>query len=135
MNNHRQPIPSDNNQLEKQPTCSVIIVTGLSGAGKSSTLRALEDLGFYCVDNLPVPLLSQCLKLITKTESNLPKLAFGIDARGGSFLNTFVAEIKKLKQAQTKLDTLGDSNNFPKEHSQVFNPVSEIQEEEKANPS
>lgn len=79
---------------------SVVIVTGLSGAGKSITLRSLEDLGFYCVDNLPVPLISEFLRFISRTQSNQLKIAFGIDSRGREFLDNFIIEIDKLKQSR-----------------------------------
>ena len=78
-------------------TRQILIVTGLSGAGKTSVMRSLEDLGFYCVDNLPVPLLSIFLNLTFHTQTNLLKVALGIDARSEQFLNEFINEIEKLK--------------------------------------
>lgn len=75
----------------------VLVVTGLSGAGKSSVMRSLEDLGFYCVDNLPIPLLSPFLDLMLKSHTNMLKLALGIDARGKKFLKDFMAEIEQLR--------------------------------------
>lgn len=74
-----------------------MVVTGLSGSGKSSVLRSLEDLGFYCVDNFPVPLLSIFLDFVFRAHTNLLKVALGIDVRGGAFLDDFMVEIKKLK--------------------------------------
>jgi UPF0042 nucleotide-binding protein len=73
----------------------VLIVTGLSGAGKSVALRSLEDLGFYCVDNLPIPLVSTFLDFSVK--SRAPKVALGIDARGGVFLNNLMTELNKIR--------------------------------------
>ena len=75
----------------------ILIVTGLSGAGKSSVLRSLEDMGFYCVDNLPVPLFSTFLNFVFKKQSNLLKVALGIDARGGDFFKDFVQELERVK--------------------------------------
>ncbi len=75
----------------------ILIITGLSGSGKSSVLRSLEDLGFYCVDNLPVPLLSPFVNFVFKGPSPMFKVALGIDARGGEFLSQFMTEINKLK--------------------------------------
>jgi UPF0042 nucleotide-binding protein len=75
----------------------VIIVTGLSGAGKSGVLRGLEDLGFYCVDNLPVPMLSILLNLAFQTQTTTVKVALGIDSRNEQFLHNLIAEVQKLK--------------------------------------
>jgi RNase adapter protein RapZ len=86
---------TSNAPVETQ-TRQVIIVTGLSGAGKSGVLRGLEDLGFYCVDNLPVPMLSVFLNLATQTQTF--KVALGIDARGEHFFTDFILEIQKLKK-------------------------------------
>ena len=56
-----------------------LVITGLSGSGKGTFLRALEDRGFYCVDNLPVGLLQKFFELILKTEGENPKAAVVID--------------------------------------------------------
>lgn len=80
----------------------IVIVTGLSGAGKASVMRALEDQGFYCVDNLPIPLLTTFLNLVFQTSSNLPKVALGIDIRGEQFFQDFAAEVVKLQQGPLK---------------------------------
>lgn len=86
---------TQNTSTEKQ-TRQVIIVTGLSGAGKSGVIRGLEDLGFYCVDNLPVPMLSVFLNLAFQTQTL--KVALGIDARGEQFFTDFITEVQKLKK-------------------------------------
>ena len=59
----------------------LIIVTGVSGSGRASAMRALEDLGFYCVDNLPVALAATVVKLASGRDANLVGVALGIDAR------------------------------------------------------
>ena len=59
----------------------IVIVTGMSGAGKSTTLKMLEDFGYYCVDNLPVPLIPMFAELITAPSSEIEKAAIGVDAR------------------------------------------------------
>lgn len=84
----------DDKYLSKQ----VLIVTGLSGAGKTTLMSALEDLGFYCVDNLPVPLLSSFLSLVFQANTNLFKVALGIDARGQKFLSSFIGEMEQLRK-------------------------------------
>ncbi len=62
-----------------------VIVTGMSGAGKSSVLRMLEDAGYFCVDNLPVPLIPTFARLTVKESPNI-KIALGIDIRNGQAL-------------------------------------------------
>lgn len=76
----------------------VLIITGLSGAGKTSVMRTLEDEGFYCVDNLPVPLIFSFLNLILQTQTMTQRVALGIDARGQQYLEHFMAEIALLKK-------------------------------------
>ena len=63
----------------------LVVVTGVSGAGKSTALRALEDLGFYAVDNLPLPLVPQLIDLLA-SRPDIDRAALGIDARSGDFL-------------------------------------------------
>lgn len=58
-----------------------VIVTGMSGGGKRTALKMLEDIGFYCVDNLPVPLLEKFFELIVTPNSEISKLALGLDVR------------------------------------------------------
>lgn len=60
-----------------------VIVTGMSGAGKSTALKMLEDLGFFCVDNLPVPLIAKFAEFTDNPNSELSKVAIGIDIRTG----------------------------------------------------
>lgn len=61
-----------------------VIVTGLSGAGRSTALRALEDVGYFCVDNLPPPLIPGLIALLEP--EHLPRIGLGIDVRTGAFL-------------------------------------------------
>lgn len=67
----------------------IIIVTGLSGSGKSTALAALEDAGFYCVDNMPVLLLPDFLELPNVCEPGAVGFAFGMDLREKSFLGSY----------------------------------------------
>ena len=77
---------------------SFIILTGLSGSGKGTFLRALEDRGFFCVDNLPLGLLTKFYELILKSESESPKAAMVIDVREGQTLGEFPAVYEDLKK-------------------------------------
>jgi RNase adapter protein RapZ len=67
-------------KMPEQPT-RLIIVTGVSGSGRASAMRVLEDLGFYCVDNLPVALAARVVSLATKRDPSLAGIALGVDAR------------------------------------------------------
>ena len=66
---------------------SFIIITGLSGSGKGTFLRALEDRGYFCVDNLPVSLLAKFYELVLKSDDQAAKAALVIDVREGQTLS------------------------------------------------
>lgn len=76
----------------------LIIVTGLSGAGLSTALRALQDSGFYCIDNLPVELLSQAIDLIESGSYASRGFAFGMDIRDDKFVSAFPTLKEKLSR-------------------------------------
>ena len=76
---------------------SFLFVTGLSGAGKSQTLRVLEDLGYFCVDNLPIPLVSQFAALANRGPANFDRVAVGVDIREGAFFQEFWQSFDRLK--------------------------------------
>src|SRR5215471_5521264 len=80
---------------------SFIIITGMSGSGKGTFLRALEDRGFFCVDNLPLGLLGKFCELILKSESPDAKAAVVIDVREGQNLSEFPLVYQELKQNAT----------------------------------
>jgi UPF0042 nucleotide-binding protein len=87
-------VESNNMSLQQ-----LIIVTGFSGAGKSSVLRVLEDIGFFCVDNLPIPLLSSFFQLAAKSSAIGQRVALGLDIRGGSLIHDLLDELKKSNNA------------------------------------
>lgn len=64
-----------------------LIVTGMSGAGKTQACKVLEDIGFFCVDNLPAPLISRFAELTVQSEGNINKVCLVVDLRGESFLD------------------------------------------------
>lgn len=68
------------------PSTQLVILTGVSGSGKSTALRALEDSGFYCVDNLPIVLLEKLLDLSAHTAGEVSRIAAVVDARDVRFL-------------------------------------------------
>ncbi len=74
-----------------------VIVTGMSGAGKSTALKMLEDMGFFCVDNLPVPLLAKFAELAYAPGSDITQVALGVDIRSGRALEEMAAVLENLK--------------------------------------
>lgn len=64
-----------------------VIVTGMSGAGKSTALKMLEDMGYFCVDNLPIPLMPKFAEMLAVPGSEIDKAALGVDIRGGQAFN------------------------------------------------
>ena len=60
-----------------------VIVTGMSGAGRSTAMKMMEDMGFYCIDNLPIPLLDKLADLTINLDTEIEKVAVGIDVRTG----------------------------------------------------
>ena len=58
-----------------------VVVTGMSGSGKSTAMKFLEDAGFFCVDNLPVPLIEKFMELLTMPNNEISKAALGLDVR------------------------------------------------------
>jgi len=77
----------------------LIIVTGYSGAGKSTVLRALEDVGFFCVDNLPLGLLDSFFQLVSQSKIKGQRLALGIDIRGGTTISELMSELERFKSS------------------------------------
>jgi RNase adapter protein RapZ len=74
-----------------------VVLTGLSGAGKSQAIRALEDLGYFCVDNLPITLIPTLAELSQRAESDLKRVAIVVDVREGAFLSRFPKALRKLR--------------------------------------
>jgi UPF0042 nucleotide-binding protein len=84
----------------------VVILTGVSGSGKSTALRALEDAGFYCVDNLPILLLEKLLELSGHTAGEVSRIALVVDAREGRFLADAPRIIQQIRQEGADVDVL-----------------------------
>src|SRR5262245_65947697 len=76
-----------------------VVVTGLSGSGKSTALKVLEDLGFYCIDNLPVALLPRFVELWKSAREDVSRVALGIDVRERRFLHEFPRVFDELRAA------------------------------------
>lgn len=77
---------------------SFVIITGLSGAGKTKTIGTMEDLGYFCIDNLPPNLINDFLKISEKTEGKINKICAVIDVRSGKFLNDLTPIVEELRK-------------------------------------
>lgn len=74
-----------------------VIITGLSGAGKSQAINVLEDIGYYCMDNLPPALLRNFAELCYQSKRNIEKVAIVVDIRGGKFFNDLFNSLDSLE--------------------------------------
>ncbi len=84
-----------------------VIVTGMSGAGKSSVLKMLEDIGYFCVDNLPVPLLPKFAELVSaQGENTMNQAALGIDIRSGEGLATVNKVLENIEDLEINYEIL-----------------------------
>jgi UPF0042 nucleotide-binding protein len=92
--------------LNKEQSYELLIVTGMSGAGRSTVGNALEDMDWYVVDNLPAQMIKPMAELFTGTEKSLPRLAVVIDARGGEFFQDLSEHITVLKSNNINVQVL-----------------------------
>ena len=76
----------------------LVVVTGMSGGGKQTAMKMLEDIGFYCVDNLPIPLIDKLVELIATPNSEITKLALGLDVRADQNFDEAHEILFKLKK-------------------------------------
>jgi UPF0042 nucleotide-binding protein len=84
----------------------IVFVSGLSGSGKSTAMAALEDLSFYCVDNLPVQLIEQFLHLCTQATPPIEKIGLAVDAREEPFLREVPAVIEALRRSGAGIEVI-----------------------------
>ena len=95
---HRSSRPSSAKAASRvRTTQGFVIVTGLSGSGKTHAIRALEDLGYFCVDNLPSQLIPTFAELASRDDAGLERVAIVVDVREGGFLKQFPKVYRKLK--------------------------------------
>lgn len=78
----------------------IVVLTGLSGAGKTLAVRAFEDMGYFCVDNLPVALIPVLADLCARTRKEITRVALVIDVREGTFLNEFPTMYDALRRGE-----------------------------------
>ncbi|MEY8391575.1 RNase adapter RapZ [Lachnospiraceae bacterium] len=83
-----------------------IILTGMSGAGKSTALKIMEDIGYFCVDNLPIALIEKFAQLADQQDSELQKVAVGVDIRSGQKLGELQSVLDRLNENGKAFDIL-----------------------------
>ena len=106
-----------------------VIVTGMSGAGKSTALKMLEDMGYFCVDNLPVPLIPKLAELFTVSGSEVQKAALGVDIRSGQSFGELERMLEELDAMSMKYEILyleSSDNVLVKRYKETrrFHPLS-----------
>ena len=84
----------------------LVVVTGMSGSGKRTALKMLEDMGFYCVDNLPVKLIDKFVDLVSEKNTELTKVAMGIDVRADEPFSEVVKILNDIKARDIRLEIL-----------------------------
>ena len=89
-----------------------VIVTGMSGAGKSTTLKTLEDIGYFCVDNLPIQLIMRFAEIAYAKDNDINNVAIGVDIRSGVYLEQLSECLQQLKESKYDYEILFlDSND------------------------
>lgn len=83
-----------------------VIVTGMSGAGKSTALNRLEDMGYFCVDNLPISLISKFAEMAYTPGSEIQRVALGVDVRSGEALGKLEDVLEGMAAASQKYEIL-----------------------------
>ena len=107
---------------ENKGQASVVIVTGLSGAGKTSALNVLEDLGYFCIDNLPVAFLPKFIELSGNFSPTIKGIALVMDLREEHFLKSFPGLYRKIKKSSIALELIfleADNQSLIKRYSET----------------
>jgi len=94
------------NKISKASPLQLIIVTGTSGSGKTQALKCLEDIGFFCVDNLPPALFQKFAELCLQPEKDVKKVALGIDIRERAFFDDLFSNLDALHQDGCQVELL-----------------------------
>ena len=88
------------------PRADIVVVTGLSGAGKSTTIKVFEDLGYFCVDNLPPVLLPKIVEVVSEARGEEARVALGVDIRGKEFLPDLSRVLDELRRGKNAIHVL-----------------------------
>ncbi len=102
----KNKLPKTGRKTLSKKNLKVTIISGLSGSGKSTAIKALEDLGFFCVDNLPVLLLPKFLELCQHSAAEISKVALVVDIREKNFLKAYPKVFQSLKKDGYQLTTI-----------------------------
>jgi UPF0042 nucleotide-binding protein len=107
MSRHRHDAPGASARPARPSAeARVVILTGVSGSGKSTALRALEDAGYYCVDNLPIIFLEKLLELSGHTKGEVTRIGLVVDAREGRFLGDAPRVIEEVRRSGAHVDVV-----------------------------
>src|SRR6476660_9961172 len=87
---------------ETEQTIEIVIITGMSGAGKTVAVQSFEDLGYFCVDNLPPALLPKFIDLIEGASGKMNKVALVMDLRGQRFFDHLFEAVDQLSNSHMK---------------------------------
>ncbi|WP_342528489.1 RNase adapter RapZ [Chryseomicrobium sp. FSL W7-1435] len=87
-------------QETSNPTTDIVIITGMSGAGKSVAIQSFEDMGYYCIDNLPPDLLATFVDLLVDSDKQLQKIALVMDVRGGEVFGPISKTLNHLQESR-----------------------------------
>ena len=90
----------------KSRRARIVVVTGLSGSGKSTATKVFEDIGYFCVDNLPPVLLPKIVDLVSEARTDVVRIALVADVRGREFLHDFARVIEQLRQGKHDIHVL-----------------------------
>lgn len=85
---------------------NVIIISGISGSGKSTVLKTLEDLGFFCVDNLPILLLPKFIELCNSSSDDISKVALVMDVRERTFLKEYKPTLERMRSDNCRIELI-----------------------------
>jgi UPF0042 nucleotide-binding protein len=88
------------------PSLAFVVITGLSGAGKSFAIKCFEDMGFFCVDNLPTTLMPTFADLIARSGQKVDRVALGVDVREGEYLDHLLDVIAELRRRGHAVEVL-----------------------------
>jgi len=83
-----------------------VVITGLSGAGKSYAIKCFEDMGFFCVDNLPTTLIPTFADLVARADTQRGRVALGVDVREGEYLSHFLEALAELRKRGHNVEVL-----------------------------
>lgn len=88
------------------PSLQIVVVSGLSGAGKSTAIRVLEDLGYFCIDNLPSVLIPRFLELCRGVGEEIRRIALGVDVRERAFFSDLLATVAQVRREGDHVEVL-----------------------------